>query len=91
MNVFKGKILPAIKKVYSSPLFWIRLGVLGVWLIAVQLYFMSQQEVECIPVYVQGGYVDADVSGHVTVDDVDATIPVEVENSVHVYGTVSTW
>lgn len=82
MNVFKGKVLPAIKKVYCSPLFWIRLGVLGVWLIAAQLYLMSQQRIGTgiMPVYVKGGNIDADVRGYVTVDDVDATVSVEVNN-----------
>lgn len=76
------KILSVIKNAYRSPIFWIRLGVLGIWLIAVQLYFISHQKIGTgtVPVYVKGGNIDADVRGSVTVDDVDATVSVEVNN-----------
>lgn len=87
----KNKIITNLKHLNNSVTFWVRLATIGIWLIAFHMFFMTEQEDGVQRVYVDGGDIDADVSGTVSVDNVYSTVPVEVENTVDVRGSVYTW
>lgn len=84
----KYNLLPKLKKLFTSQLFWLQACAIGIWLLVIQNFFGSEESAQ--RVYVVGGRIDADVTGAVDAYvsgsvDIDNTVPVEVTN------IVSTW
>lgn len=86
-----------IKHQYNSQMFWIRLGVIGIWgIVFLLLGSIFGEEDAAIDVHVRGGWIDGidntvDVSGS-AVDVSGSVVDVnEVNDIVTVHGTVSTW
>lgn len=77
-----------LKKYLSSQLFWIQLCAIGIWVLVLQNIFGREDGSQ--RVYVDGGRIEAEVSGSVDANvsgsvDVDNTVDVNVRN------TVMTW
>ena len=102
---FKDKILELKDKILELnklKIFWIRLCVVGIWIIALLniIQFFSTDEFGTIPVYVKGTNISRTVpvyvkGGCVDVDQVYNRVniqgSVDVDNTVHVRGSVMTW
>jgi hypothetical protein len=73
-----SRVTAKIARAFNSPLFWIQVCALGIWILVIQ-NCREDKKPTAQRVYVVGGNIDAEVSGSV---DVDNTVSVEVENIV---------